>query len=405
MAASLRLKKDQERRLRAGHCWVYSNEIDVEATPLKGFTAGDPVALISSRGKWLAWGYVNPNSLICARVVSRDREHALDRSLIVHRLKMALGLRQRLYAEPFYRLVFGESDGLPGLVVDRYGDLAVVQITTAGMEVLREEVVSALEKVLKPSAILLRNDSGMRELEGLDSYVESALGVVPERVELSEGGARFQISPASGQKTGWYFDQARNRERLLPYLRGRLRDGLQGGRMLDVCSYVGAWGVCALSGGAAQVVAVDTSEKALAMAELNADLNGFAASFQTRRGDAFATLKALKEEGERFDFVVLDPPAFVKRKKDLRDGTQAYRRLNEAAMSLLNKEGFLVSASCSYHMDRDGLLRTIQQAARHMDRSLQVLEQGQQGQDHPVHPAIPETAYLKAFYLRVLPSF
>ncbi|MEZ5557673.1 MAG: class I SAM-dependent rRNA methyltransferase [Pseudomonadales bacterium] len=397
MTIELVLNKDQDRRLRAGHCWVYSNEVDTVRSSLKALAPGEPVAVVSQRGQWLGWGYANPHSLICARVVSRDHDHPLDQSLLVHRLNVALGLRQRLYAAPFYRLVYGESDGLPGLVVDRYGDLLVVQITTAGMERLREEIVAALQKVLSPRGILLRNDGAARALEGLDAYVETAAGTVPDCVEVREGDQRFEVSLTEGQKTGWFFDQAANRERLLKYVPGR--------RVLDVFCYVGGWGVRAASAGAEQVLCVDSSARALEFAAGNAERNGVSDRVATERGDAFSVLKALKAQGERFDVVVLDPPAFIKRRKDVKEGTLAYRRLNDAALGLLSRDGLLVSASCSYHMGRDDLLRVAQQAARHGDRSLQLLEEGQQAPDHPVHPAIAETAYLKAFYLRVLPTF
>ncbi len=392
----LRLKPHQDRRLRAGHLWVYSNEIDTAATPLKGLEPGQPVVIENARGRFIGHAYANPHSLICARITSRDREHVLDRSLLVHRLKIALALRERRYAAPCYRLVFGESDALPGLVVDRYGDHLVAQIGTAGMERLREDIVAALDKVLSPASILWRNDSAVRELEGLERYVEVAHGRVPDRVVVEEGGCRFEVSPSEGQKTGWFFDQAANRDRLMPQV--------EGARVLDVCSYVGAWGVRAAHAGAREVVCVDASARALDGVRENALANGVADRVEGVKADAFDALRALKAEGERFDVVVLDPPAFIKRRKDMKEGILAYRRLNEAAISLVSRDGLLVTASCSSHMPRDELLRVVQQAARHGDRYLQLLESGQQGPDHPVHPAIPETAYLKAFYLRVLPG-
>jgi 23S rRNA (cytosine1962-C5)-methyltransferase len=397
VTTELVLRKDEERRLRAGHAWVYSNEVDIARTPLKALAPGEPVAIVSHRGQWLGWGYANPHALICARIVSRDRAHPVDRSLIVHRLNVALGLRERLYAAPYYRLVYGEADGLPGLVVDRYGDVVVTQITTAGMERLRDAIVEALQKVLQPAAIVLRNDSSAREPEGLPSYVEVVDGTVPDEVEVHEGGQRFAVSLTEGQKTGWFFDQAANRDRLIRYVGGRT--------VLDVFSYVGAWGVRAAAAGARAVTCVDSSERALAGVVANASRNGVGDRVTTVRGDAFAVLRELKAAGQRYDVVVLDPPAFIKRRKDTKEGMLAYRRINEAALTLLERDGLLVTASCSFHLPAEDLLRTTQQAARANDRSLQLLEQGQQGPDHPVHPTIAETAYLKAFYLRVLPTF
>ena len=211
--APLKLKKNQERRLRAGHCWIYSNEVDTAATPLKGFVPGQPVDIFSHQEKWLGSGYVNPHSLICARLVSRDRGHPLSVSLLVHRLKVALSLRERLFAAPFYRLVFGESDGLPGLVVDRYGEVAVVQVTTAGMELLKDEIVQALGKVIRPKTVLFRNDTAVREAEGLERYVEQVGDPLPQRLSVEENGLNFQVPATEGQKTGWFFDQAFNRAR------------------------------------------------------------------------------------------------------------------------------------------------------------------------------------------------
>ncbi|RLJ16923.1 RlmI/RlmK family 23S rRNA methyltransferase [bacterium endosymbiont of Escarpia laminata] len=395
--APLKLKKDRERRLHTGHCWVFSNEVDISATPLTGFEPGQPVEIFSHRGKWLGMGYVNAHSLICARIVSRDRAHPLSQSLLVHRLKIALGLRERLYPSPFYRLVFGESDGLPGLVVDRYGDQVVIQITTAGMERIKSEIVAAVEKVLRPAGVLLRNDTSIRGMEGLESTIETAAGEVPEWLTLEENGTDFQVSLKKGQKTGWFYDQRENRSRMLKYISGK--------RVLDVCSYTGSWGVAAARNGAREVHCVDLSASALEQVGVNAERNGVADRIQIHQGEAFAVLKALRQARERFDVVLLDPPAFIKRRKDQKEGELAYRRLNQAGMQVLERDGVLISSSCSHHMSGEKLLSRIQQGARHLERSLQLLESGQQGMDHPIHPAIPETAYLKSYFLRVLPVF
>ena len=392
--APLYLKKNEERRLRNGHIWVYSNEVDSGRSPLTQFEAGQQVCIIANDGKPLGNGYVNPHSLIAARLVSRLTSHQLDRSLLVHRLNIALALRQRLFDKPFYRLVYGESDGLPGLVVDRFGDLLVVQLNTAGMEAVKGALLEALEKVLKPAAILWRNDSSTRALEGLESYVEAALGEVPESIEIEENGTRFEVPLLAGQKTGWFYDHRSNRAQLQQLARGM--------RVLDVFSYIGGWGIEAAVAGASEVVCVDSSAKALDQVERNAALNGVTERVQSIEGDAFEALKALRAERERFDIVVVDPPAFIKRKKDAKKGIEAYRRINQAAMQLLGKDGILISASCSFHLQREVLREQLQQAARHLDRSLQIIGQGHQGPDHPVHPAIPETDYIKCFTGRVV---
>jgi 23S rRNA (cytosine1962-C5)-methyltransferase len=392
----LRLARQHDRRLRAGHLWVYSNEVDTAQTPLKGFQPGQPVQIEDAGGRWLGLGYVNPNSLICARLVSRVRGAELDSTLLAKRVRVALELRERLYRRPFYRLLFGEADGVPGLVVDRYGDHLVVQLTTAGMERLRDAVVEALVRVLSPRGILLRNDVAIRELEGLERHVEVAHGEIPEHLDVEEGDCRFEVPAFGGQKTGWFFDQAANRDAFVRWVDGR--------RVLDVFSYVGAWSVRAARAGASEVIAVDASESALAGLGHNTALNDVAGRVSAVRGDAFDVLRELRSAGERFDVVVLDPPAFIKRRKDHKAGLLAYRRLNEAALCLLDRGGLLVTASCSYHLGGHELLALVQQGARHVDRGLQALQAGQQGPDHPVHPAIPETAYLKAFTLRVLPT-
>ena len=388
----LRLRKDEDRRLRAGHLWVFSNEVDVVATPLVAFQPGDLAEVQDARGAPLGVGYVNPRSLIAVRMVSRDRNAQLDRAFLRGRIRRALALRDTVFGAPFYRAVFGESDGLPGLVVDRFGDRLVVQITTAGMERVRDEIVQALRDELSPAGILLRNDVGGRELEGLPSYVETAWGEVPDVLPLEENGVKFE-APVAGQKTGWFFDHRMNRARLASYVRG--------GRVLDVFSYVGGWGVQAAAAGAERVMCVDASASALEMVARNAALNGVEERVSAIRGDAFDVLRQLAADGERFDTVVLDPPAFIKRKKDVKQGEEAYRRLNTLALDVLKQDGILVSASCSYHLPRASLQDAVLRAGRRQGRSLQVVEQGHQGPDHPVHPAIPETAYLKAFFVRV----
>jgi len=396
MLKPLRRKKHEDRRLHAGHCWVFSNEVDTRATPLESFAPGEPCLIEEANGKPLGTGYVNPHTLICARLVSRDPELALNQSLIVHRLNIALSLRERLFDRPYYRLVYGDSDQLPGLIVDRFGDVLVAQITTAGMEHVKAEILAALQKVLKPRAVLWRNDSSMRALEQLPVYVEPAIGEVPDWVGLEENGCSFEAPLAQGQKTGWFYDHRMNRARLASYVKGR--------RVLDVFSYLGAWGIQAAAAGADSVLCVDSSALALEGVARNAARNQVAARVTTREADAFEALKALREAREKFDVVVLDPPALIKRRKDVKAGTQAYRRLNQMAMQVLAKDGFLVSCSCSFHLERDVLLDQLLKSSRHVDRTLQIVEEGHQGPDHPRHPAIPETGYLKAFFTRVLPS-
>lgn len=383
----LKLKRGEDRRLRAGHLWIFSNEVDTQATPLTQFEPGAAVQVHSDRDQFLGIAYVNPRTLIAARIVGRDAAYPLDASLLVHRLRVALALRERLYREPYYRLVFGESDGLPGLVVDRYGDILVAQSGTAGIDRLRGDIEAALTKVVGNLTVVWKNDSSARELEGLEMSVSA-----PDEVKVREQDCDFVAPLAQGQKTGWFYDQAANRERLRRYLP-------PGARVLDVCSYVGAWAVTALKGGAGSATCVDSSATALAYVERNARANGV--SVEAIRDDAFDALEALQEQGARYDVVILDPPAFAKRKKDAPQAQAAYRKLNQLALPLIDRDGLLVSCSCSYHMGADDLVAAIQSAARHGSRFVQVLEHGGQSPDHPVHPAIPETRYLKSFFCRV----
>jgi 23S rRNA (cytosine1962-C5)-methyltransferase len=387
---ALRLKRNEDRRLAAGHLWVFSNEVDTQQTPLGKFKAGELVRVLAHNDRALGIAYVNPQSLISARLLETWR--IPDTGWFVERFRTALALRARLYPEPFYRAVYGEADALPGLVVDRYGPQCVVQIGTAGMELLKPHIHDALIKVFGCDTLIFKNDSGARELEGLASYVEVAKGNAAEAGVVREDGLSFEVPLAEGQKTGWFFDQAFNRRALTKYIS-------RSARVLDVFSYVGAWGVRAAHDGAAEITCVDSSAAALESAARNAERNGL--KIAVRKGDAFDVLEALVREHQQFDIVIVDPPAFAKRKKDVPKALGAYKRLNQLAMQLLSADGILVSCSCSYHIDAADLQDAIAKAARAAHKRLQVLEVGSQAPDHPVHPAIPETRYLKAYFCRV----
>jgi len=403
---ALRLKRNEDRRLNAGHLWIFSNEVDTQQTALNKFKPGDYARVLAHNDRAMGLAYVNPQSLICARLLSTWS--IPDAAWLAARIRIALKLRERLYAKPFYRLIFGESDGLPGLIVDRYGAICVVQIGTAGMERLKEQIQHALIDVVHCEALLFKNDSASRELEGLPSYVETGHGHIGDLVPVEEDGLEFQVPLASGQKTGWFFDQAANRSALPRYM-------APGARVLDVFSYVGAWGVRALHAGAREVLCVDSSAAALELAASNAagndrhdndrrgngrHGNGRRGKLMTLKGDAFDVLEELAAKGERFDVVVIDPPAFAKRKKDVPKALAAYKRLNQLAMQLIG-DGILVSCSCSFHISAEDLQDAIAKAARSAQKHLQILQMGGQAADHPVHPAIPETRYLKAYFCRV----
>jgi 23S rRNA (cytosine1962-C5)-methyltransferase len=387
---ALRLKRNEDRRLAAGHLWVFSNEVDTAATPLGKFRGGDLVRVVAHNDRALGIAYVNPKSLICARLLASWQLPDVD--WFTARLRTALVLRQRLYAAPYYRLVYGEADGLPGLVIDRYGDSCVMQIGTAGMERLREPIVAALNQVLAPRQILLKNDSAARELEGLPAYVEVIQGTPPDYGDVVEDGISFRVPLLAGQKTGWFFDQAANRRSLVKYIAA-------GARVLDLFSYVGAWGIRAGKSGAHLVTCVDASATALELAVDNGRRNGV--TLTAKKADAFEALEEYRQQRARFDVIIVDPPAFAKKKKDLPKAQAAYKRLNQMAMQLMADDGFLISCSCSYHLSGDDLLAAIGKAARAAQRPVQIVEVGGQAPDHPVHPAIAESRYLKAFFCRV----
>ncbi len=392
--ATVKLRKNEEKRIKNGHLWVYSNEIDTQATPLKSFETGQLVLIEAASGKGLGIGYINPNNLLCVRILTRDVKKTLDRSFFVHRFNVALSLRERVFNKPFYRLVYGESDGLPGLIVDRFGDHLVAQITTAGMEQQKPLILEALQKVFKPESILLRNDANSRKAESLEGGVEQAFGTTPETIQIEENGTQFKIYPHSGQKTGWFYDHRMGRKQIANYVQGK--------RVLDVFSYIGAFGIQMANAGAEDVWCIDISGKALDELQQNAELNGLADKVACVEGDAFHAMEQLREAGEKFDVIIVDPPAFIKKKKDHKQGLKAYRKINEAAMRLLSKDGILLSASCSMHLKEQELEDCLRAGSRHLDKTLQIIEQCHQDQDHPIHPAIPETRYIKGFISRVL---
>ncbi len=385
----LRLNKHEDKRIRSGHPWIYSNEINSKETPLKTFTAGDEVIVFAHDGSQLGKAYINPHSLIAGRIYSRDPKQALDQAFLQEMFQSALKRRQRIYDAPFYRLIFSEADGLPGLVVDRYDQHLVVQINTAGMELKKDIIAAALLAVLpETQSILLRNDSPIRLQEGLTNYIEPMFGTPPDTMLVLENGVKFNAPLANGQKTGWFYDHRDNRASLKKYVKDR--------RVLDVFSYLGAFGIQAATFGAAQVDCIDASKTACEFIRENAKLNNVADKVKAINADAFDALKALVAEKKTYDVIILDPPAFVKKMKDRKEGFIAYQRLNELAMKLLAPQGILVSCSCSMHISVEDLTLILQRASQKSYCPMQLLERGHQGMDHPIHLNIPETDYLKA---------
>lgn len=391
----LRLNKRQERRIQRGHGWVFSNEIDTGRTPLKAIEPGQPVVLESSSGKFLAHAYANPHSLISARVTSRDPRKVFDQSVLEERLQLALALRRDRYKEPFYRLVYGEGDYLPGLIVDRYDDVLVVQINTAGMECYKDSIVSMLQAMCSVRSIYLRNDAAARELEKLPLYRDWVYGQAVDVLQVRENKLQFVVPSELSQKTGWFYDHRNSRAALAQWVRGK--------RVLDVYSYVGAFGIHAASYGADHVLALDASADAISAATQNAERNQVQQRFEARCIDALEGMRTLFEQGERFDLVILDPPAFVKRRKDRELGLQHYCLVNQLAMRLLSPAGgLIVSASCSQAVDQSDLLQQMRKGLPKGRLGLQVLASLQQGEDHPIHVAMPETRYLCGAIARII---
>jgi 23S rRNA (cytosine1962-C5)-methyltransferase len=393
--APIKLKKGEDRRIRGGHPWIFSNEIDTAVTPLKSFSPGEQVLVVAHDKTILGTAYINPHSLIAARILDRDPNTVVNLEFFKQRLRNALSLRHQLFDKPFYRLVFSEADELPGLIIDRFANDLVLQINTAGMDLQTDIIIEAIKFILPDtSSILLRNDNKIREHEGLSSFVKAIYGTPPEHITIEENDVQFSIPLLKGQKTGWFYDHRQNRLRLKNYVNQRT--------VLDVFSYLGGWGIQAAVFGASQVDCIDASAPACEFIKTNATLNHVNDKVRVICSDAFDGMKEFVSQKKQYDVIVLDPPAFVKKSKDLKEGLVAYQRINELALRLLAPNGILMTCSCSMHVNNDEFLHMLRRAAYRAETSLQVLERGHQGPDHPVHVAIPETDYLKVVIARKL---
>jgi 23S rRNA (cytosine1962-C5)-methyltransferase len=387
----LRLLPRADRRLKAGYPWAFSNEIAV--TPEhRAWAPGSPVRLEGDGG----WRYgtfaFNPHSLIAARLLDRDPAASIDAAWVQARIAAAAALRARVCDSPFHRLVHAEADRLPGLIVDRFADVAVVQANTAAMDRLLPDITAALTNLLPLRAVVARNDSGARLHEGLPQDVRLLHGETAG-VEVNEAGVRFPIDPLEGQKTGFFLDQRPSRDRIAALA--------PGARVLDVFCHTGAFGLRAAAAGAVAVTLVDSSAPALELAHRAAELNGVLERIAIRRGDAFDVMATLAAAGEQFDIVICDPPAFAKSRKDAEAGLRAYHRMTRLAAPLVVPGGFLLVASCSHHAPLEAFTGQVAAALVHARREARVLYTGGAGLDHPVHPNLPESAYLKAQLLQL----
>jgi 23S rRNA (cytosine1962-C5)-methyltransferase len=386
--APLHIHKGHERRLLLGHPWVFSNEI---ASDLGTYEPGSLVDVYTHGGTVVGRGYINPRSLITVRILSQRRE-VIDSDFFHSRLAAALQRRERLFpGVQSYRLVYSEGDLLPGLIVDRYQDHLVLQTLTLGMELRTEAICEALERLMQPQAVVARNDVGIRTLEGLPHEKKVLRGSLQTPVEVWESDIRFRVDPWEGQKTGFYLDQRENRCTLQPLLAGE--------RVLDAFCYTGAWALHAARAGAREVVGVDESAKAIRWATDQAKDNGLDQVCQFTPSDVFDFLKEADTRHERFDCIILDPPAFVKSRSKVREGLEGYWEINRRAMRLVKPGGYLITCSCSYHVDPDTFRTTLSRAARAARRTVVLLEMRSQARDHPVLLPLSESAYLKCAVL------
>ena len=386
----LTLRRGRDHRLRRGHPWVFSNEVAALDGPTE---PGAAVEIVAADGWRFGTGYYNPHSLIAARLLSTHHESIDHSDFFLAALQKALEYRRRLCGDlDTLRLVHGEGDALPGLVVDRYADVLSVQFLTQGMEVRRELIVAALRDLLNPSVIVARNDSAARELERLPRRVELLHGAAPATVVVTINGLRLAVDVVGGQKTGLFLDQRDN----CRVLQGLLTPD---GEVLDLFCYAGAWSLHAARYGATRITGVDASAAAIAQARENARLNGFDQRCQFVAADVFDFLR--EQRGHRYATVILDPPAFIKSRRHIDEGKKGYLTVNRRALEMVAPGGFLVTCSCSHHLERSDFVALIAQAARQARRSVRLVEMRGQAADHPILPACPETDYLKCAVLFV----
>jgi 23S rRNA (cytosine1962-C5)-methyltransferase len=369
---------------------VFSNEIAMQPE-YRQMAPGGLVAIEGDDGVRFGTFMFNPHSLIAARLLDRDPAAAIDAAWLRARLGEAIALRRRVCDTAYHRLVHAEADRLPGLVIDRYGDVAVVQANTAGADRLTPLLVEALTALLPLRAVVARNDSAARRYEGLPESTGLLFGD-DAAAKVIEGGVRFPVDLLGGQKTGWFFDQRPNRDRVAALA--------EGARVLDAFSHTGAFGLRCAAAGAREVTLVDSSAPALAQAERAASLNDLSSKVGIRRDDAFDAMASLA--GERFDIVICDPPAFAPARKDAATGLRAYGRMARLAAPLVTPGGLLFVASCSHHAPLDAWAAQVASGLHRARREARILFTGGAGPDHPVHPHLPETAYLKAQLIQVL---
>ncbi|MDN5346713.1 MAG: rRNA (cytosine1962-C5)-methyltransferase [Clostridia bacterium] len=387
------LAKGRERRIQEGHPWIYRTEV----TDIKGrFSPGDIVDVVNYRGKFLGRGYINPASMILVRLMT-DAQEEINEDFIRRRIEAAWSYREKVLRDSesdSWRVVFGEADFLPGLIVDKFADCLVLQTLTLGIDRWKQVIVEILDELIKPAGIYERNDAPVRELEGLPVMKGWLKGKFGPEIIIKENNLRLYVDVENGQKTGYFLDQRENR--------AAIRYLVKGARVLDCFCHTGSFGLHAAMYGAREVIGIDISEEAISLAEKNARLNGLSDRCAFRVDNAFDALRGLVQAGESFDVVILDPPAFVKSRVTLANAIRGYKEINLRAMKLLPPGGFLVTSSCSYHLSEEAFLEVIKEAAGDAKRRLRLLELRRQAKDHPILLGYQESYYLKCAIMEVI---
>ncbi|MEK6683212.1 MAG: class I SAM-dependent rRNA methyltransferase [Nitrospirota bacterium] len=385
----LTIKPQAAKRLKTGHPWIFSNEL---IRLPKELEPGQIVDVKNHSGGWIGRGYFNLQSLIAVRLLTRERVE-INEDFFDQKISKAQSLREQWRpGEGAYRLVFGEADGLPGLIVDRYGAALAVQFLTAGMDRLTEPVLQGLIKRFQPAAVVARNDTAVRTLEGLPQEKRLLYGEIPPSVVIQKNGLLFGVDVWEGQKTGFFLDQSENYR--------CLEGWASGARVLDAFCYTGAWGLHAARYGAKSILGMDSSERAIHQAQANAERNGLGSACRFVKEDVFDGLRRLHAAGERFDTVILDPPAFVKSRQKIKEAIRGYKEINRLAMMLLSSGGVLVTCSCSRLVSHEMFREMLVSAAADAKRSFTITAWRTQGRDHPIVLGIPETEYLKCVVLQ-----
>jgi 23S rRNA (cytosine1962-C5)-methyltransferase len=390
--AVVNLARGRHERVLHGHPWVFQSEVE----NIRGdYQPGDIVSVVGNRGMFLGKGYINPKSQIIVRMMT-SHDEPIDAAFIRRRVERAWQYRQRVLTDTdSCRVIFGEADFLPGLIVDKFGDILVIQSLALGIERWLDEIVDALDEVIKPRGIYERNDVPVRELEGLKQRKGFLRGEFDPKLIITENGLKMQVDVAEGQKTGYFLDQRDNRFAIRKYIR-------PGDRVLDCFSNVGGFALNAAAAGAGEVLAVDASAEALQAVRANAELNGLQNQIRLEEGNAFDILRRLESERQQFDLIVLDPPAFAKNKGALEGAARGYKEINLRAMKMLPEGGFLVTCSCSYHMNPELFQAVVEDAALDARRRLRLVENRAQAPDHPIVVGYPESHYLKCLIYEVL---